>query len=126
MDTTTTVGLYAIVICLFSIMVWVIFIRENASNDERARVERTLYASTGEIVTCLNGHEICELAKDIFVADLISVSQFKNWRHQPQPQPHDSITPCMTCGAPYVTSTTAYGGTRLHIDGKWRTTRHDV
>jgi hypothetical protein len=115
-----------ICIVLAMVAMYVIFIRKNASKDEHARVERTLYASAGELVTCLNGHEICELAKDIFVADLISVNQFKNWRHQPQPQPRDPITPCMSCGAPYVTSTTAYGGTKLHIDGEWRTTRHDV
>jgi len=113
----------SICIVLAMVAIYVILIRKHASKDERARVERTLYASAGEIVTCLNGHEICELAKDIFVADLISVSQFKNWRHQPQPQPHDPITPCMVCRAPYVNSTTAYGGTQLHIDGEWRTTR---
>ena len=125
MDITTAVIL-AIVGILLIVLGKVSLIRKNASKDERARVEQTLYASAGEIVTCLNGHEICELAKDIFVADLISVEQFKNWRHQPQPQPRYPITPCMSCGAPYVTSTTAYGGTRLHINGVWRTTRHDV
>jgi hypothetical protein len=115
-----------ICVVLVIVAIAVVAIRENASIDERARVEPTLYASAGEIVTCLNGHEICEIAKDIFVAEMISVAQFKNWRHQPQPQPHDEITPCMSCGAPYVNSTTSYGGTRLHIDGKWRTTRHDT
>jgi hypothetical protein len=105
------------------VAMYVIFIRKNASKDELARIEPTRYAKAGEIVTCLNGHEICTVAKDIFVFDLISVSQFKNWRHQPQPVPHDTIKSCTTCGAPYVSSEMPYGGTRLHIDGEWRTTR---
>ena len=124
MDITTAVIL-AIVGILLIVLGKVSLIRKNASKDELARAEQTLYASAGEIVTCLNGHEICELAKDIFVADLISVEQFKNWRHQPEPQPRDPITPCMSCGAPYVTSASVYAGTRLHINGVWRTTRHD-
>lgn len=112
-------------IALVIMAIYVIVIRENASNEERARVEPTLYASAGEVVTCTNGHEICEIAKSIFVADLISVNQFINWRHQPQPQPRDPITPCMTCGAPYIQSDSGMAAMRLHINGEWRTTFND-
>ena len=123
MDASPLTVVFGSLTVLFLVLIWVIVIRKNASIDELARVERTLYASAGEIVTCLNGHEICTVAKDIFIFDLISASQFENWRNQKAPVPHDTIEPCTTCGAPYISSKMPYGGMRLHIDGEWRTTR---
>jgi len=79
-----------------------------------------LYASKGEVVTCENGHEICELSKDVFVDDLIMVEQFENWRNQKPPMPCEVITPCQTCGARYLMSEIPFGGSWLHINGQWR------
>ena len=123
MDASPLTMVFGSLTVLFLVLIWVIAIRKNAVTDERARAEPVLYAKAGEIVTCLNGHEICELAKDIFVADHISASQFKWWRNQMAAKPNTPIEPCHTCGAPYVKSGTPYGGTYLHIDGEWRTTR---
>ena len=79
-----------------------------------------LYASKGEVVTCENGHEICDMAKDVFVDDCLMVEQFENWRNQKPPMPCEVITPCQTCGAPFVKSEMPFGGTWLHINGEWR------
>lgn len=79
-----------------------------------------LYASKGEVVSCENDHEICDMAKDVFVNDRIMVEQFENWRNQESPKPNDVITPCKICGAPFVVSELPYGGTWLHINGEWR------
>jgi hypothetical protein len=120
MDPLLVASVVFLVLASITILFYVLFIWKR--NHETKPTKFILYAKAGEIVTCLNGHEICDVAKDIFVADLISINQFENWRHQPQPVPHDTIKPCMTCGAPYIKSDMPYGGTRLHINGKWRTT----
>ena len=80
-----------------------------------------LYASEGEVVTCENGHEICELSRNIFVDDRIMVEQFVNWSNQEPPEPHEVIKPCQTCGARFIdTAEHPYGGSWLHINGQWR------
>lgn len=80
-----------------------------------------LYASKGEVVTCENGHEICELSRDVFVDDPIIVEQFENWRNQEPPKPYEIIKPCQTCGARFIdTAQYPYGGSWLHINEEWR------
>ena len=123
MSTITTMGILLIVGLFLTALILVLFIRKNNfTGAYTEEAEPTLYAKAGEIVTCLGGHEICELAKDIFVADPIQTSQFTNWRNQKPPEPNDPIEPCKTCGEPFVKSAMPYGGTRLHINGEWRTT----
>jgi len=82
-----------------------------------------LYAKKGEVVTCTNDHEICELACDVYVGGELIAEQLTNWKNQDPAKPCDVIMPCKTCGEPFVKSEMPYGGSWLHIDGEWRTTR---
>lgn len=85
--------------------------------------EPILYAKKGEVVTCTNGHEICELAKDVYVNEPLMAEKFINWKNQEPAKPCDVIAPCNACGEPFIKSAMPYGGIWLHIDGEWRTTR---
>ena len=84
--------------------------------------EQKLYASKGEVVTCTNGHEICELGRNVYVGGNIESEAFVNWRNTEPAQPGDAFEPCKTCGASYIRSAGGFGA-RLHINGEWRTTR---
>lgn len=45
----------------------------------------TIWAKTGETITCVKGHPICEIARDINVGDERSTAaDFTNW-YQPPP-----------------------------------------
>lgn len=79
-----------------------------------------LIARAGEVVTCENGHEICDVARDIFLHDHVSPSQFTNWRNQPAPQPGENIRPCHECGADYISAPGRFGGHKLRVAGEWR------
>lgn len=84
------------------------------------------FARTGEIVTCENGHYICEIARDIYWRDRVRSANFKNWCGDP-PEPGSKVDPC-ECGAFYLASSGQLRqssvfrpvGHYLHIDGKWR------
>ncbi len=126
MSEITIIGIILIVGLFVTALLYVLFIRDNnLANAYDEKAEPVLYAKTGEIVTCLGGHEICELAKDIFVADPLQSSQFTNWRNQEPAEPNSPIMPCKTCGEPYIKSAAPYGGTWLHINGEWLTTHSD-
>jgi hypothetical protein len=85
--------------------------------------EPILYAKKGEIISCTGGHEICELAKDVYVGGTLVADKFTNWRNQEPAKPHDVVAPCKTCGAPFIKQMSHHGGSQLHIDREWRTTR---
>jgi len=87
--------------------------------------EPQLYAAKGEVVSCTTGHEVCELSRDVYIGDTVQSEQFTNWRNQKPPIAGDLIAPCQTCGHPFIMSQMPYGGSRLHIDGEWRTTKQD-
>ena len=96
------------------------FLKGMFYSEPRYAPDPLLYASKGEIVSCENGHEICDVSRDVYVGDLIIVNQFENWRNQTAPMPNDVIKPCHTCGARFIDSKIPYGGTWLHINGQWR------
>jgi len=109
--------LLVIVILMVATLIWMFAPRKT----DRLTYERVLYAKKGEIITCTNDHEICELAKDVYVGGLLVAEEFINWRNQEPAKPCDVITPCKTCGEPFIKSAMPYGGNHLHIAGEWRT-----
>ena len=46
-----------------------------------------IWAHKGEAITCINGHAICDLARDIYLGEPRQGDHFTNWR---QPEPHRS------------------------------------
>jgi hypothetical protein len=101
----------------------VFYVVLNWNSPGPINTEPVLYAKKGEVITCTGGHEICELARDIFVGDTMIAEGFITWRNQDPAKPGDVIVPCKTCGEPFIKSSMSYGGSQLHIDGEWRTTR---
>ena len=112
--------LYLLVVAILGVITLVWMVLPGRTN--RRTYEPVLYAKKGEIITCTDGHEICELECDVYIGGLLIASQFINWRNQEPVNPHDEIRPCKTCGKPFIKSEMPYGGTWLHIDGEWRTT----
>ena len=76
-----------------------------------------LWATKGEIVTCVLGHPICDVARDIHVGDGRSSGDFTNW-HQPQPSPSTSLADirCTICRAVWVRP----DGMTYHFENGWR------
>ena len=117
MEPITIAGISFVVLIFLTTLFYVLVIRNKPHDTVPTKF--ILYAKAGEVVTCTGGHEICDLAKDIFVADLIQTGQFTNWRNQEPPEPHSPIMPCKTCGEPFIKGTY---GMQLYINGEWRTT----
>jgi hypothetical protein len=81
-----------------------------------------LIARKGEIVTCENGHEICDVAEDIEASSIVRRNQFTAWR-QPEHAAGDgpaAIGPCTVCGARWVGVPEGKTGSYLHIGDQWR------
>lgn len=57
----------------------------------------------GEIVTCTNGHKICEAGKDISSGDLNWIKSLTNWMIK-EPGADDSFPVCH-CGAVFIART---------------------
>jgi hypothetical protein len=60
-----------------------------------------LYAQRGEVVTCKNGHRVCEIARDIELPGMEgplweSVDDLTGWRAG------DLTRMCPTCGEPFM------------------------
>lgn len=58
------------------------------------------YALRGEVVTCENGHPVCELARDVPLSDghdaMLRHSDFVNWRSG------EESRYCPVCGASFI------------------------
>lgn len=76
-------------------------------------MERVLLIRAGEIVTCENGHEICEVACDIHRDDELKAEQFRNFRQIEQPKDGDPMLPCKICGGAYHAKGLGYFGVRI-------------
>lgn len=93
-------------------------IAEN-EEDDPSREERKI-ASKGQIITCTNGHEICELSRDFYQDEDVNPDLFTRYR----PPQHivteaDRITEikCRICGAQWI-----QGGAwniRFFSEGRW-------
>lgn len=79
-------------------------------------------ARKGEVVTCENGHEICDVVVDIAAGDAVrSSGQFANWRSgMPEPKPSEPLAPCAVCGARWAGKPPGFTGSVLHIGKEWR------
>lgn len=114
---------WIVVICALLAIVGAVVVIANLMPERKfIKSEPILYAKKGEVITCTSGHEICELATDVYVGGLLIAEEFINWRNQEPAKPCDVITPCKTCGEPFIKSVMPYGGNHLHIGGEWRTT----
>jgi len=70
----------------------------------------------GEIVTCENGHVICECVKDLHLYDMAWGQNFGNFR---QPIPETKWQYCNICGAKWMDQECFPW--RVHVKNKWRT-----
>ena len=83
-----------------------------------------LWARAGETVTCINGHPVCDIARDIVDYERHSPSHFTNWR-QPEPDKSMHITAirCTECRGVWIRAGKAPAGHsvyQLHFENGWR------
>ncbi len=82
-----------------------------------------IFAKAGELVTCENGHEICEVATDLHTQAKITASQFRNWRFPIDTTPGNTVPNCPQCGAKFMghpePDKFPEGG-KLHVGDEWR------
>ena len=81
-----------------------------------------MFIEKGSIVTCENGHEICECAEDISSGDVVRASQFHNFKNKNiKPLPKETIGDfkfrCNKCGGQWV-KTFPYGRINLYLKDK--------
>ena len=80
-----------------------------------------LIAKAGEIVTCESGHEICDVAEDIYGHGRIASKQFANFRWDYAPKSGETVPNCPQCGARFILARAPHlGGGVVHIDDEWR------
>ena len=83
-----------------------------------------IWAHKGEAVTCVNGHAIVDIARNIYVDDPRSGTDFTNWR-QPEPSRATPVGElrCVKCRGVWIRGNTKAGysfhfGAPPH--GEWR------
>ena len=66
-------------------------------------MEQSLWAKKGEVVTCINGHAVCEVACDLHVGLPRTGDHFTNWS-QSMPDKKDSIATirCAVCRGVWI------------------------
>lgn len=80
----------------------------------------TPFASPGEIVTCEDGHPICEVAEPLMKNMKLSVLSFRDWKID-KPKPGDRLnSTCPQCGERWIKDGET-GPWALHVNGEWRT-----
>lgn len=73
------------------------------------------YAREGDVVTCENGHPICEFIKTVYVGDIQDPKNQLGFWHQPKPEVGQTEIPrCNTCGGRW------YLWGVLHFKDGWR------
>lgn len=74
-----------------------------------------LWASKGETATCIHGHAICDMARDIYVGDPRQGTDFVNWR-QPEPDRSESVAElrCDVCRGIWIRGNSR-DGYQLHF-----------
>ncbi len=77
-----------------------------------------MHLNKGTIITCEEGHEICELVESISSGDVIKSSSFNNFKNgNIQPQPLYKIggpsSSCNKCGGKWMKPVN-FGRMRLH------------
>ena len=79
-----------------------------------------LWAHEGEVVTCINGHAICDIARSLYVGERRDNSHFINWRIA-KPVETDPVGKlrCAQCRGVWIRGSTR-GGYQFHFDNGWR------
>ena len=83
-----------------------------------------IWANKGEAITCINGHAICECARNIYVGEPRSGEHFTNWR-QPEPDRRIAVSDirCAACQGVWIRGTKS-DGYQFHFGapphGEWR------
>jgi len=88
--------------------------------EEEAAPDLRKIANKGQIVTCTNGHEICELSRDYFEDQDVNPELFAHYRpSQRIINESDRINEikCMLCGAQWISG----GAWNIHFfsEGRW-------
>lgn len=83
----------------------------------------TVIGRCGDIVTCENGHEVCELLEDIDTTQTASADALGLWRlGQVKPSPGERIdqsSRCGICDARWAATSHHGRGATLHVNGGW-------
>ena len=88
--------------------------------EEAYRLPPVVYARVGDIVTCENGHDVCDVVQEIHVHDVIRASHFGNWRDIEAPTAGDPLLrECPLCNGRFM-KTSGQKYVRLNINGKWQ------
>ena len=74
------------------------------------------YAVKGEVVTCENGHFICEFLDTVNVGQSWDSTKLGRWR-QPEPKLGTMKQPCTSCNARW------FEGSYLHFPDGWRVSK---
>lgn len=82
-------------------------------------IKGDVFARKGEVVTCENGHAICDVGVDLHRFGYMRAADFTNWRKLPPPQSGEQVTSCPECGAPFITQMRR-GQTQIHFANGWR------
>jgi hypothetical protein len=79
-----------------------------------------LWASKGEVVTCINGHPICTISRDIYVGEGREDSDFENWK-QDKPDRRTSVADikCNRCRGVWLRGNKR-DGYAFHFASGWR------
>lgn len=92
--------------------------------DMQEPEEHRIWANKGEAVTCINGHAICDIARNLYIGDPRSGDDFTNWR-QPEPDKSTQVAEirCAKCRGAWVRGNPQLGyqfhfGSEKH--GGWR------
>lgn len=75
-----------------------------------------IYAKSGEILTCINGHEIARLARDIIQGQYYEPGMFVGWS-RPEPEIGQKYAPCLVCGGRWWFGNESQ---HLHFKDGWR------
>jgi hypothetical protein len=96
----------------------------NVSSGANLPEEPPIWANKGEAVTCINGHVICEMARNVYVGEARAGEHFTNWS-QPEPdkRTHVAEIRCTICRGAWVRGNPQEGyqfhfGSNKH--GGWR------
>jgi hypothetical protein len=82
---------------------------------EKPRID-TSYAREGEVVTCENGHPICEFIQTVYVGDTQDPENQLGFWHQPKPEVGQNPVPrCSKCGGRWYIA-----GGIMHFKDGWR------
>lgn len=81
--------------------------------DHRMVRMRGLYAKEGDWVTCEEGHQIAQFARDVPVGSMFQGDELHNWK-QTEPKRGQLAQPCEHCGRPW------FAGMQFHFSDGWR------